>query len=101
MHTALLASLTSTALLCTAPALAQDNCAARDQVLDRLAQTYGETRQSIGLTPNNGVVEVFASEATGTWTILFTRPDGLSCLIASGQAYETLATAPVAKGDDV
>ena len=70
---------------------AADNCAPRDQVLARLASTYGETRQSIGLAANNAVVEVFASDASGSWTITVTLPTGLTCLVASGIAYETLA----------
>jgi len=77
----------------------QGNCAPRDVVLQRLAEGYGETRQAIGLGGNNAVVEVFASEA-GSWTITVTLPNGVTCLIASGQAYEQLAEALPAKGDD-
>lgn len=67
------------------------NCGERTLVVDRLAETYGESRQSIGLGANNQVVEVFASTETGTWTITVTHPNGMMCLVASGQAYETLA----------
>ncbi len=67
------------------------NCAGRDAVVDRLANTYGETRQSMGLGANNAVVEVFASSETGTWTITVTMADGMTCLVASGQAFETLS----------
>ena len=37
------------------PAMAQaaQSCAPRDQVVERLASTYGETRQSIGLDATN------------------------------------------------
>ncbi|WP_108259548.1 hypothetical protein [Mangrovicoccus ximenensis] len=66
------------------------NCAERDNVLKRLSGNYGETRQSIGLGANNSLVEVFASDKTGTWTITVTMPDGMTCLIASGQSYEKL-----------
>jgi hypothetical protein len=66
------------------------NCAARAVVLETLAGKYGENRRSIGLAPQGQVVEVFASAQTGTWTITVTRPDGLTCMIASGQSYETL-----------
>jgi hypothetical protein len=31
---------------------------------------------------------VFASEASGTWTITVTLPDGRTCLIASGRDWE-------------
>jgi len=79
----------------------QRNCGARDQVVTTLAERYGESRQSIGLGANNQVVEVYASLETGTWTITITLPDGMMCLVASGQAYEALAEAIPAKGSDV
>ncbi len=84
------------------PTAAQNarNCAPRDTVVDRLADKYGETRQSIGLGANNAMVEVFASDKTGTWTITVTMATGLTCLVASGQAYETLAENLPAKGND-
>lgn len=89
------------AVLSLTPAAAETrNCAPRDAVVERLADRYGETRQSIGLGANNAMVEVFASEETGTWTITVTSPSGVSCLVASGQAYETIAEALPAPGDD-
>lgn len=76
------------------------NCAPRDVVVDRLAGGYGETRQSIGLGAQGAVVEVFASTDTGTWTITVTSPAGVTCLVASGQSFETLAEALPAEGND-
>ncbi|QJF52451.1 MULTISPECIES: hypothetical protein [Roseobacter] len=76
------------------------NCGPREAVVDRLAQGYGESRQSMGLGANNAVIEVFASDETGTWTITVTTPNGLTCLVASGQSFETLAEALPAKGND-
>ncbi|MCZ4354217.1 hypothetical protein O4H61_17005 [Roseovarius aestuarii] len=66
-------------------------CAPRAIVVERLASSYGETRQSIGLGANNALIEVFASDATGSWTITVTSATGITCLMASGQAFETLA----------
>jgi hypothetical protein len=88
--------------LAGSPALAEQdsNCAPRQVVLDALATNYGETRQSIGLGSNNAVVEVFASAETGTWTITVTVASGLTCLVASGQSYESLAEALPAQGSD-
>lgn len=82
-------------VLATGHAFAQplDRCAERAQVLSRLASTYGETRQNIGLASNNSVLETFASATTGTWTITVTSPDGTTCLVASGGAFETFAGA--------
>ncbi len=66
------------------------NCATRDLVVERLTSKYGESRQSIGMAPQGRVVEVFASHETGTWTITITMPNGITCLVASGQSFETL-----------
>jgi len=63
-------------------------CGERSAIVERLSSKYGESRKSMGLNHNNGVVEVFASEETGTWTILLTMPSGQSCLIAAGQNWE-------------
>ena len=79
---------------------ATGNCAPREMVLERLADRYGETRQSIGLGANDAVVEVFASHESGTWTITVTTAAGLTCLVASGQAYEPLAEALPPQGND-
>ncbi len=76
------------------------NCAPRDVVVERLSDGYGESRQSIGLGAQGAVVEVFASDETGTWTITVTDPNGLTCLVASGQSFETLAEALPPKGND-
>lgn len=65
-------------------------CAARDKVVERLASSFGETRRSIGLARNNAVMELFASDATGTWTITITLTNGMTCLVASGQSFEAL-----------
>ena len=83
-----------------AAALNSRNCGPREAVVDRLADGYGETRQSMGLGANNAVVEVFASDETGTWTITVTTPNGMTCLVASGQSFEALAEALPAKGND-
>ena len=76
------------------------NCAPRSAVVDRLADGYGESRQSMGLGANNQVVEVFASQETGSWTITVTAPNGLTCLVASGQAFEELAEVLPSMDDD-
>lgn len=88
-----LKSVLFVAALLSTPFAAQaqgQNCGARDTVVERLATKYGESRQSIGMAPKGRVIEVFASRETGTWTITVTMPNGVMCLVASGQAYEAL-----------
>ena len=79
-----------------AAADASQACAKRDQVVQKLAERFGETLRSLGLQRDTGVVEIYSSEETGTWTILMTRPDGTTCLLASGQLWEQDA-APLQK----
>ncbi|MCM2563444.1 hypothetical protein M8756_14990 [Lutimaribacter sp. EGI FJ00015] len=76
------------------------NCAPRDRVVQRLAQDYGETRRSIGLGSGNRVIELYASDATGSWTITTTTPGGLTCLVATGEAFEAMTDALPVRGDD-
>lgn len=89
-----------TALAPAGPALAQQAavCGDRAAIVARLAEHWGESRQSIGLAADNTVVETFASE-TGSWTITVTRPGGPTCLVASGAHYQHLAE-PLPNADD-
>ncbi len=68
----------------------QTSCAKRGDVIAELNSRYGESPQSTGLMPNGHMLETFAHQQTGTWTILITTPEGTSCMIASGSAYESL-----------
>ena len=74
-------------------------CGLRTKVVEHLASKFGESRHGIGLAANNTVMEVFASEKTGTWTITVTMPSGVTCLVASGEGFEAMAEALPAKGD--
>ena len=68
------------------PAIAQANiaCADRDRVVERLASGYGESFQGGGVQSDQRIFEVWFSEEQGTWTILLTRADGTSCVMAAG-----------------
>lgn len=72
---------------------APPRCGPRDAVVQRLADRYGEAPQSVGLAANNQIIEVFASDG-GTWSVLLTRADGTTCLMASGTNFETLMRLP-------
>ena len=89
------------ALALPPPAAANDNCGPRASVVETLGRKYGESRQSIGLDDRGAMLEVFASAETGTWTITLTAPNGQTCLIASGQSFETLAETLPPNEDDL
>lgn len=63
-------------------------CGNRAAIVGTLSKKYGETRQSVGLGADNALVEIFASNATGSWTITVTKAGGPTCLVASGRAFE-------------
>ena len=71
------------------PAAAQQQtpqCGARDAVLDRLSEKYGEQPVSIGVTATGSLLEVLASPE-GSWTIVVTVPNGPTCLVSSGDGW--------------
>ncbi len=80
------ACILSAALIVSA-AKAQPMCGDRAGIIRNLGEKYGETRRSVGLAQSGVVIELYASEATGTWTILGTDPAGVSCLLSAGEAF--------------
>lgn len=87
------------AILATRMAQANPQCDSRDRVTALLAERYGETQQAMGLAGSDAVMELFASGATGTWTITLTLPDGRMCMMASGAGFEALSEGLPAPGD--
>lgn len=71
-------------------AQAQTMCGERSTVVASLEKTYSETPVSMGLASNGAVIEILASAKTGTFTIILTRPNGLSCVMAAGESWEDL-----------
>lgn len=69
------------------------NCAPHDAIVARLAAGYSETRQMMAINGANGLLEVFASSETGTWTITLTKPGGMTCIVAAGEHYQYVAEA--------
>ena len=72
------------------PANAKSTCTDRPNIVEKLHDNYHETATATGLSKNGGVYEVFTSPE-GIWTILFTRPDGISCMMAVGDNWENQA----------
>lgn len=80
-----------TLMLSATPAQSQaqpSNCAPRSIVIDRLADQYGESRQTIALTANQSLMEIYANEETGSWTATITQDGQISCMVAAGTFYD-------------
>ncbi|MFQ5565021.1 MAG: hypothetical protein ACE5EU_01515 [Paracoccaceae bacterium] len=82
-------------------AWAQMACGSRDAVVAKLGEKYGEVRRGGGLVGSTAIFEIWASEATGTWTILKTTPDGLTCVMAVGEGWQDEVGEAIAAGDPV
>ena len=62
----------------------------RAEVERQLGANYAEAPVAMGLASNGSVFEVF-SKADGTsWTMVLTLPNGTSCLVAEGEAWENV-----------
>ena len=68
---------------------AQAVCGKRDALLNQLSAQYKEAPVAMGLDSNGRVVELATSE-TGTWTIMMTGAEGITCLVAVGKAWENV-----------
>lgn len=71
------------ALLITAPALAQEQCAPRATVLEDFEKRHGE-KPFLMLVADGGLVLEVLRAPNGSWTIFALRPDGMLCLALAG-----------------
>lgn len=72
-----------------APALGQAVCGDRADILANLEGAYLEMPRAIALTSDGAVLEIVASP-TGSWTMLITYPNRPTCLMAAGEAWESV-----------
>lgn len=64
-------------------------CGERENILAALERLYGETPAALALEKSGMAVEVLNS-SEGTWTLLFTQPDGQACVIEYGKGWQTI-----------
>jgi len=64
-------------------------CSTHEKQVSTLHETYNETQVGIGIGIGGALVEFFANEETGTWTVLTTTADGVSCAGMAGDNYTT------------
>lgn len=71
--------------LAVSPLFAQPlQCAAFDQMMTHLTDTYGEQLIGEGHGPNGTRLLMFAHPEGDTWTVVGVMPGGQACFIASG-----------------
>ena len=79
--------------LAASTAMAETVCGERDKFIDHLSDNFQEAPAAIGLASNGSVLEVLTSDESGTWTIIVTKPNGHACVVASGEAWQTVTPA--------
>jgi hypothetical protein len=73
-------------------AVAQLTCIPRADLVKNLTERYNEHQTAIGLESageKSRMVEIFVS-STGSFTILLSYPNGLSCVAASGEGWRKI-----------
>lgn len=75
-------------LLASSAASAEVPCGKRDKIIDWLAAKYQEEPVATGISSKGALLEVLSSEDGDTWTILLTAPNGTTCVVDTGQAWQ-------------
>ncbi|MEX0954239.1 MAG: hypothetical protein WDZ83_03390 [Rhizobiaceae bacterium] len=65
-------------------------CGARSDVVASLGMQYLEKQQAVGVVDPDTVVEVFVSDR-GSWTIVATDTQGMSCIVFYGEGWDNSA----------
>jgi hypothetical protein len=95
--------LAAAAALIAAPAFAQTAssgpaCVKRADLIKHLEAKYHEAPSAVGLADNGALLEVFSSKSGETWTVTVTMPNGISCMVATGQQWQDVPR--VAQAED-
>lgn len=94
-HTAprlgLAAAIALGATLIAPSAMAQaSKCLPRQVLVDDLTKKYNEKMTGGGLQNAKQLLEIWASPASGSFTVFITRADGLACIMATGKHWNSV-----------
>ena len=71
-----------------AAAATPSSCLARADMTQLLASRYAEAPVAAGLSSDGHLIQVYSTGDRATWTIVVTTPQGVSCVIANGEAWD-------------
>ena len=78
---------------CAPPAFAQ-GCTTIEQVVQVLAEKYGEHPVAMGNVDQRGPMIVFAAPTTGTWTLVGRLPNGCAITVLAGTDWRDNFASP-------
>lgn len=75
-------------------ATAQSICGPREKILEVAKEKYNEDPVSAGVAVNGQLVELLLDREDGSWTIIVSRGDGVSCVATTGEAWMEVDAVP-------
>lgn len=69
------------------------NCASQSDLRSYLEEAYAEKLAAVGMVNEQTIMEIYVAD-TGTWTVVLTNPAGVSCLVLSGQGWQSIWKRP-------
>jgi hypothetical protein len=89
-----LSAVALAAVVTSHPASAQQQqapaCVKRTELLSHLSNKFQEAPVAMGVADNGALLEVFSTTDGATWTVALTMPNGVTCLVATGQSWENV-----------
>ncbi len=64
-------------------------CGLHHDIVAQLAGQYQERPVAIGISDNGRLLQVLSSADGATWTVIVTTPQGISCVLATGQSWQS------------
>ena len=81
------------------PAYAQaGQCMPREMLIENLQSKYSEHLTGGGLQSPQQLLEVWSSSESGSFTVFVTRPNGVSCVMATGRHWNVTEPPEVQEG---
>ena len=72
------------------PAEAKQLCSQHGKVIAQFAKVYKELPVAGGLTRDGRLVQVLSTGDGITWTIVISKPDGMTCVMMAGEGWRKL-----------
>jgi hypothetical protein len=69
---------------------AQPVCMPHDDFRIELHRNFSEAPVAIAIANNGALIELYAKRDKSSWTLVMTRPGGLSCVLVAGEEWNDL-----------
>ncbi len=71
-----------------ATAQAQAVCLPHEDLKEQLYANFSEAPAAIAIANNGALVQLYAKRDRSSWTLVMTRPGGLSCVLVAGEDWK-------------